>query len=430
MNTPAPMDSAARGIFLCPKCGAAAVSSTVGTATCSSCSTEFETPKEQQTVRPNKPLPSSPAKGGAGMVRRNITLGKSLDGLGFARTEEQPPFESRLEPKSRELEGAAVGPTVSGGEPPSDGPPMERRRRKKKRSRPAFSVRAIILMSVAWIGIVGLIFFVVIKFQQQLGGGDELSKTLEQRLSGEEKAFFRAEYPAIQKQLVAFLRSDTPELKTDYSLKIPRLGRMMRRYYIDQSDETFPPTMQKAPLFWNVAFEESPGFVEVVFDAGGKDFIEAVFVKEDNDWLLDWEHFVRYSTQNWTLFHRRAGNDQEGTFRVYVEKVSESQQKEAPWVKIRLYGAHTEERRRKTEASEVIMIEGDDPLARKVDHLFIDRDGESAGFSKLWKRDPKELRRATLKLAWVSDAATGEDSLVLKEILSHHWRTGSALLED
>lgn len=361
------------------------------------------------------------------MVRRNVAPGNGLEGKNFKKiADKESPLNEPFTETSGEVKEAT---SPAGRAEQGEAPPLERRRRKKKRSRPKFSVRTILLMIGAWLGVVSLIFFVVMKLKSQLGRRDELSMTLEERLSGEEKAFFRTEYPAIQRQFSSFLQSDTPELKSDFSLTVPQLGRMMRRYYIDNSDEVYPMTMKKEPLFWNVVFEESPGFVEVIFDGGGRDLMEAVFVKEEDDWLLDWEHFVRYSSQNWTLFHRRAGNDEEGIFRVYAEKVSESQQKESPWVKIRLYGPYSDERRRKVEVSQVIMIEGDDPLSAPLNYLFSDRAGESDGFSKLWTRDPKELRRVTVRLAWNEDSVTGEDRLVLKEILSHHWRTKTSLVE-
>lgn len=429
------MESATRGIFLCPECGAAAVADRSGSATCSSCEAHFQIPEETKS-RTTPILPRGLSRGsgasGGGMVRRNIAPSKTLDGGSFGKTApSEVPREKETSPRE---EGVVAGESEREfipAQPSGDGeaPMPERRRRKKKRDRPKLSFRAILLLGVAWLGLVGLVFFVVMTLKRQFGQGDELSRSLEERLSGEEKAFFRAEYPAVQRTLIGFLQSDTPELKSDVSLNVPQLGRMMRRHYVDNSDEVYPVRMKREPLFWNVAFEESPGFVEVVFDGGGRDQIEAVFVKEDDGWLLDWEHFVRYSTQNWTLFHRRVGNDEEGIFRVYVEKVSESQQEEAPWVKIRFYGPYYDERRRKVEVSPVIMIEADDPLSGPVDHLFADRSGDSAGFSKLWTRDPKELRRVTVKLAWHEDPITGEDRLVLKEVLSHHWRTRSPLAD-
>ena len=111
-------------------------------------------------------------------------------------------------------------------------------------------------------------------------------------------------------------------------------------------------------------------------------------------------------------------------FRVYVEEVSTDEGDGLySWAGVKFYPPYRERARREKEVSEILMLDSDKALVDEIRQLFVDRTGRSKGFSELWKRDPRNLRRATLKLAWVIDEKTGVEKMIVKDVLADHWRS-------
>ena len=151
--------------------------------------------------------------------------------------------------------------------------------------------------------------------------------------------------------------------------------------------------------------------------------MEGVFVKTEEKWVLDWEQFVRYSSESWTLFHQRIGTSSKGIFRVYVEEIASGEGASfKPWIKIQIFPPFREQNRREREASEVLVLDENNPLTDKIIRVFSDKSSRSKGFSEVWKRDPRGLRRVTLELEWVEDTVLGGDKMVVKDVLADHWR--------
>ncbi|MBK1834017.1 hypothetical protein [Roseibacillus ishigakijimensis] len=406
------MSSQAPGIFLCPKCGGASNPTKDGDLQCPECETRFPLP--EQALKHVRPRDIGPRQSSSRAVQRNITV-NARGGLDKFRSlsdaaegEESRPLVPKKDVAEAQQERRAKG---------------ERRKRLKKRKSPP--LLAILGWGTAWLVAVAAVLFVVSLMQKNMQGTKKRGTSFEDRLSAEEHAFYKKEYPEISKRLRLFLASDTVNLKGDQVLSVPRLNRKMARYYQERSVAGTLPTLKNSPAFWNVAFEESPGFVEVVWDPSesGEEGFEGVFVKVRDKWLLDWEQHVRYSSVNWTLFLNQQADATQGNFRLYVEKVSEGQNSDfQPWVKVRFHPPYHDEGRRKAEVSPVVILEGDDPLYSDFMDLFLDRAGQGTGYSELWRRDDRELRRAHLSLAWSEEEGADEPVLVTKEFFADHWR--------
>ncbi|MGJ8723534.1 MAG: hypothetical protein ACSHYB_03165 [Roseibacillus sp.] len=301
----------------------------------------------------------------------------------------------------------------------------ERRKKFKKRSKPP--VRVYLGWFGLWILAVGIVLLVVSRLQEQFAGGEKNALTIAERLVGEEREFYRQEYPRIYSQFSGFIASRRASEMAEFTRDSHQLERKMGRHFKGQTARRPSLGLKDQPVFWNVAFEESPGFVEVVWDGKESGFFEGVFVKVDDEWLLDWEQYARYSSESWTLFHKRIGGQRSGVFRVYVEKVSEGDGTDfEPWMKVKISPPHADTRRRELEESESIQLEGKSGLRSDFVSLFADLSGRTEGFSKLWKRDPDGLRRATLELEWVADPVSGEERMVIKRLLAENWRVLNA----
>jgi len=391
---------------VCPECETPALANQDGSADCPGCGLRFALPKEVQALAKAK-VPAFENK--AGLIERNVSSRVLGETTNFAKTTEQSQV---VESKPKPLAELEPEPSAK-----------RRRRTKKRKKQKERSLGSYLLMFAGLVAVALISFFAILKFQRT--GSSLLS--VEQKLQGDEKVFFRTEFPLIYNQLTIFFRSQSNVQKADCSLGVPQLGSKMRSYYLDNPDETLTQLLNEEPLFWNVAYEESPSFVEVLLDDGRGGIVESVFVKRGSEWLLDWEQYVRFSEENWALFRKGPSDAKQGVFRLFVEKVDEGEEEGRSWFEVRLYGAIQDEIRRDRESSEIIRLDADSPVGAKVANLFADRIGGNEGFSQLWKRDPKNLRRATLKLAWSRDPETGKDILAIEDILSQHWRTLSDL---
>ena len=406
------MNEKAQEVFLCPDCGGPSMAAGDGNAICSDCSNAFPLPEKviQKSALPA--VPASKAKGNSGAIQRNIVLKSKGDeslpeGGGAPKTEEPAPVLARSNFEDLQKEHG------------------KRRRKLKKRAK--IPAKVFVKWIAIWILTVGTILFVAIQIQNQFAGGDENSTNIEERLEGEELEFFRREYPQILSQFGDFARARNASEMAEYTRESHQLTRKMGRFLRENSMRRPSSGVKPNPAFWNVAYEESPGFVEVVWDGKDKGMFEGVFVKKGAKWLLDWEQFVRYSSASWSLFHDNIGTQRKGIFRVYVEKVSEGEGEDfEPWMEVKLLPPVVDEQLRDLERSEVIRLQGEDGLFSEFSSVFADLSGRSEGFSQLWKRDPRELRRVTVELEWQTDLLTGEERMVIKRLLAKNWRTFEA----
>lgn len=381
---------------------------------CSECEKRFAIPSQAQAQGQAQakiqvaPRPSGLSKTKAGSIQRNVSLG-SKEVIAPARSVEAPP--QPVQPK-RDVEDLQKKRKSKG----------ERRKKLKKRSSPP--AKRYLKWIGAWIVTVAVVLLVVVKLQEAFAVNTGNLATIEQQLVGEERLFYEREYPGIRKKIMGFLAVKTVDQMAEFALDTNQLERRMTKHYKENSFRHSNLKIDPDPVYWNVAYEESPGFVEVVWEAPGSEFLEAVFVKKDKEWYLDWDHFVRYSSMNWTYFRQRVGSETIGKFRVYIEEVSSGEGSNfKPWVKVKLYPPYRERERREREESQTILLSENDPVTAKVIELFSQRSGQSKGYSELWERDQRKLRRASLELEWIEDKVSGGETLAIKDVLAGHWRS-------
>lgn len=372
-----------------------------GYATCSECENQFSLPEEASkrvkkgVVNLGQPKTSA--------IQRNIVSQTKNTGSEFGKVEKIPePFTSNTKIEEKVHRG-------------------ERRKRLKKRNKA--TPKVVLRWLFLWLATVGIILFVISRFQIYSAGVAKGALTIEERLVGEEREFYKTEYPKIERTFRDFLGRRSVNQMSELVLDTDQVERKMARHFRENVRRTVSEGLKPSPVFWNVAFEESPGFVEVAWDGGVDGFFEGVFVKVGQSWKIDWEHYERYSSESWTVFNQQIGGLNKGLFRVYIEKVSEGEGEDFQrWMKVRIIPPYSDEERGKLEASDPIMLEGDDELSLKISRLFIERSGQSEGYSQLWERDSRKLRRATVELEWVEDSVTGEERMVIKDVLAEHWR--------
>ena len=395
-----------REVYICPECGGPSVATDDGRATCSECEKLFTLPKRVSKKAQGRALSSQRQQVSAkpSVVQRNIVSKARVAAPEFGKEKKEPePFLSNTKMEEK----------VSRG---------ERRKRLKKRGKLTFQL--VFRWVLIWLVTVGILLFVISRFQIYSKRASGPSLTIEGRLEGEEREFYKSEYPKIARTFQGFLAARSVSQMSEFVLDTKQVERKMARHFRDGGARTSAVVLKPDPLFWNVAFEESPGFVEVVWDGGVEGFQEGVFVKVGESWKLDWEHYERYSSENWTVFSQQIGGRNVGQYRVYIEKVSEGENNDfTRWMKVRLIPPYRDEKRGELEASDLIMLEGDEEVSLKISRLFSEHSVQSEGYSQLWIRDKRKFRRAIVELEWVEDSTSGEERMVIRDVLADHWRS-------
>ena len=260
-----------------------------GDTACTDCSHRFPIPSQVQ--KKNAPQPVRIAKKNTGGVQRNISLPTKFNSASARQ----------IEPK--------MAPVPSNSKnlhlPQENEEPRRRRSKSSKSSKSSRSKpKRYLVWGIVWLCTVAAVFFVVFfvqnRFLEKPRGSSQVS-----RLVGVEKKFYEREYPEIRERFQDFLAVKTVDQMPDFAFDSGQLHRKIARFF-QESTLRYPRTrLDSEPVFWNVAFEENPGFVEVVWDVPDSPSLECVFVKTKDNWLLDWEHFVPVSYTHLTLPTKR-----------------------------------------------------------------------------------------------------------------------------
>jgi len=115
-----------------------------------------------------------------------------------------------------------------------------------------------------------------------------------------------------------FLKAGPPEQRSQYVMQpITAVTRMTRHRQIENWAEISPPSPESSQ--WDVVSLGDEKAIEANWvNADGRRF-DAIFRKERDEWLIDWEHFARYSDMPLSVFLSGNG-DAEGEFRLLARE--------------------------------------------------------------------------------------------------------------
>ncbi|MGL4401049.1 MAG: hypothetical protein ACRCXD_14360, partial [Luteolibacter sp.] len=124
--------------------------------------------------------------------------------------------------------------------------------------------------------------------------------------------------PTINRAFLGFLSGGTPEARNQFVLNpIDTASRMARFYDLNPVANIAPETFVSQQ---SAVLDLPTGrAIETQWKTGDKNQIETVFVQQDGEWRLDWDHYVRFSTYPWSLFLAGSGDDV-GEFRLLARQ--------------------------------------------------------------------------------------------------------------
>jgi hypothetical protein len=138
------------------------------------------------------------------------------------------------------------------------------------------------------------------------------------KISPEDLALLDAAVPLCNQAFSGFLNASTPEERNQFVLSpITTAARMARFYGLNSSTNFDPKTLS---LVRNAVLHLPSGpAIETQWKSKtGGDF-DVVFMKENGEWRLDWNHYVRYSDYPLPLFAVGSG-EEEGEFRLLARE--------------------------------------------------------------------------------------------------------------
>lgn len=214
------------------------------------------------------------------------------------------PYASAAPPPQQE--GGAGGPRRHRRHRDDDGsPPGDRRG-----SRRAKSGAPMLLLVVGWCVVMLAIVFAANHFWKP---NDQASASrrpahADDTLSPAENELLREQAATCQALLGQVLSNNTPESLSPFVFnRIDTLPDMARFYRLNSGTPSLE-TRVEASAMSVIRLPEGPAIEGRWTTEDGRVY-DAVFRKQNDDWLVDWHHFVRYSDFPWPLFLSGDGPD-------------------------------------------------------------------------------------------------------------------------
>ena len=232
--------------------------------------------------------------------------------------------------------------------------------------------------------------------------------------------------PACHAALGGFFIANTPEQRNQFVLNpVATAGRMARYYDLNPSVKINPKTVTSTA---NSLLELPSGrAVESRWSAPDGRTLDCVFVQQNGEWRLDWEHFVRYSDYPWQLFLTGAG-EPELEFRLLVRERLVKQRNESSLMSLVFYQPRFGYPDQTTSASPEFLVRRDSPDGRLLTAAFKKHDkGEPLYASKLPYLESPDMLRVRVRLRRLPTApnsdSTSAFTFELVKVLACHWMT-------
>jgi len=243
-------------------------------------------------------------------------------------------------------------------------------------------------------------------------GGDEAVVNLNQAL------------PACRAALGGFLDAGSPEERNQFVLNpVATAGRMARFYDLNPFARIDPKTIKVTA---NSLLELPAGrAVESRMSAPDGATLDCVFVEQNGEWRLDWEHFVRYGDYPWQLFLTGAG-EKELEFRLLVRERLVKQRNESSLMSLVFYQPRFGYPDQTAAASPEFLVKRDSPDGRLLAAAFKKHaKGEPLYSSKPPYLEPPDMLRVRVRLRRLPAAADSDAafSFELVKVLACHWMT-------
>lgn len=237
-------------------------------------------------------------------------------------------------------------------------------------------------------------------------------------IGDEERAILEEAMPQCARCLGGFLGSGTPELRNQYVWRPLSVAGKMARFYGSNPLSQINPADVKNTERRLLNLETGPAIVSEWEVVDGRK-LDAVFFKEDGEWRLDWEQFVRYGEQPWPLFLAGSGNES-AEFRLMARLKSSEAKSRSDQLSIVLYSPRFGYPGDPGNASSDFLVRRDSKEGSLLAAAFqAKRNGKSPFDASLTTYDPEEMIRVRVRVRRTEE--TNGRSFEIEKVINCHW---------
>lgn len=215
-----------------------------------------------------------------------------------------------------------------------------------------------------------------------------------------------------------FLAAGIPEQQNQFVLSPLETAAKMARFYSQNPSGNIDPSTLKRESGSVIHLPETPA-IETVWKAEDGRRFDAVFINENDEWRLDWDHYARYSDYPWALFLAGSGNP-EGEFRLLARERLAEERKEADSISVVFYAPRFGQPKETGYQSPEFLIPRNSESGKLLDAAFkAARKGVKPFDSQLTDFDPDELIRVRVKVRRTEMGM--ERKFEVTEVVACHW---------
>jgi hypothetical protein len=215
-----------------------------------------------------------------------------------------------------------------------------------------------------------------------------------------------------------FLQAGPPEQRSQFVIQpITAVTRMTRHREVENWSEISPPAPETSE--WKIVSLGDEKAIETNWaNADGRGF-DAIFRKEGNEWLIDWEHFVRYSDMPFSVFLSGNG-DAEGEFRLLARERLADERKNMSTISLMFYAPIFGLPADTASPSPEFLVDRNSPEGQLLKAAFSALKNKKRPFdAKLANHDPEGMIRVRVKIRRSGEMDTR--AFKITELKACHW---------
>jgi len=229
--------------------------------------------------------------------------------------------------------------------------------------------------------------------------------------------------PLCNQVLAGYLAARTPEQRNQFVLQPIVTAARMARYYAENSSTNIDPKNLKLTHSSIVHLPNGPALETHWSSSDGYEF-DTVFMKEGDEWLLDWDHFVRYSDTPWPLFLAGSG-EAAGEFRLLARERLADERKHEDAISIVLCAPRFGYSMETGFESPEFLVSRNTKNGRLLDAAFkLIREDKRVFGAKYPNNNPDGFIRLRVKIRRFEQ--DGERRFELLEVVACHWYSVTA----
>lgn len=279
----------------------------------------------------------------------------------------------------------------------------------------------LVKLFFGWIVFIGIVLFVARRMWPEQGARPSppaRQAVVAREVLEENTALLNEASPFCIQVFLGYLAARTPEERNQFVLKPITTAARMNRFYTENPSINFDPQTLKLAHSSVIQFPSGPA-IESHWTSSEGHRLDSVFMKENDEWRLDWDHFARYSDYPWPLFLAGSG-DPFSEFRLLARERLAEERKNADTISIVLYAPRFGYTMELGFQSPEFLIKRDSKNGRLLEAAFkLEKENKRVFGAQFPNNNPEGFIRVRAKVRRYEE--NEERRFELEEVLACHW---------